>query len=149
MKCLLLALLFAPLFSLAQAIALVDRKLVAPMQVAENVQLQNVQDERFPVYMKDIDSVIGTLESYRKWIQTGRYNQPLQQTTVIGHSSFYTEVGTANPRDRYRIVFSTEQDNYKTSIVLVDKTLNDRQALQSLSSLIDYLRNNLAVVREK
>ena len=149
MKFLLLTLLLAPLFGATQTLALLDRKLMAPMRLTDSVALSEVQSSYFPVYLKDLDSVIFTLESYRKWIDSGRDSLPGPQQKVIGHSSFYTDVYTYGPRDRYRIVFSTANDDYKTSMVLVYKDLSTKQAIQNLTELIDYLRNNLSVVRDK
>ena len=149
MKFLLLTLLLAPLFGATQTLALLDRKLMAPMKLTDSVALSEVQSNYFPVYLKDLDSVIYTLESYRKWIDSGQDSLPGPQQKVIGHSSFYTDIYAYGPRDRYRIVFSTANDDYKTSMVLVYKDLSTKQALQNLTELIDYLRNNLSVVRDK
>lgn len=149
MKLLLLALLLAPLFGSSQTLALLDRKLMSPMKLTDSTALSDVQSSYFPVYLQDLDSVIQTLEAYRKWIDSGKESLPGPQQKVIGHSSFYTDIYPYGPRDRYRIVFSTANDDYKTSMVLVYKDLSTKQAIQNLTELIDYLRNNLSVVREK
>jgi hypothetical protein len=148
MKYLLLTLLLAPLFSYSQTLALLDRKLMSPMKLTDSIPLSEVQSGLFPVYLQDLDSVIQTLEVYRKWIDSGKDSLPGPQQKVIGHSSFYTDIYTYGSRDRYRIVFSTANDEYKTSMVLVYKDLSTKQAIQNLSEFIDYLRNNLAVVRD-
>jgi hypothetical protein len=147
MKTFLLALLFAPLFSFSQTLALLDRKLMAPMKLTDSMALDQVQSGLFPVYLEDLDSVIQVLEDYRKRIDRGHEQDFGQQQKVIGHSSFFTDVYNYGPRDRYRIVFSTGNSDYKTSMVLVYKDLSTRQAIQNLTELIDYLRNNLSVVR--
>jgi hypothetical protein len=147
MKTFLLALLLAPLFSYSQSLALLDRKLMAPMRITDSLALNEVQSGLFPVYLSDLDSVILTLEEYRRSIDMGKAQLPGPQQKVIGHSSFYTDVYNFGPRDRYRIVFSTGNSDYKTSMVLVYKDLSTRQAIQNLTELIDYLRNNLSVVR--
>jgi hypothetical protein len=148
MKSILLLLLLAPLFSYSQTLALVDRKLVAPMQLTDSADLSKVRSDYFPIYLQDLDSVIGTLETYRKWIDQGRQLPRDPREKIIGYSSFYTENYSYGPRDRYRIVFNTGNTDYRTSMVLVHRELSPRQALQNLTELIDYLRNNLAVVRE-
>lgn len=148
MKSFLLALLLAPLFSFSQTLALVDRKLMAPMKLADHTALSEVQSELFPVYLQDLDSVIQALEEYRRWIDSGREASSATGLKVIGRSSFFTDVYTYGPRERYRIVFSTSNSDYKTSMVLVNKELSTKQALNNLTELIDYLRNNLAVVKD-
>lgn len=148
MKTFLLLLLLAPLFSLSQTLALLDRKLMAPMELADSLDLSRVRSDYFPVYLQDLDSVINTLEVYRRWIDQGRqFGAPREK--VIGHSTFFTDTYSYGPRDRYRIVFNTGSTEYRTSMVLVHKDLSPRQAMQNLTELIDYLRNNLAVVRER
>lgn len=149
MKSLLLSLLLAPLFSYSQTLALVDRKLLAPMRLADSVELSKVSSDLFPVYLQDLDSVIQALETYRRWIDQGKDLPDGTRARTIGHSSFLTDTYNYGPRDRYRIVFNTASPDYRTSMVLVHKDLSTRQALQNLTELIDYLRNNLAVVREK
>jgi hypothetical protein len=148
MKSFLLALLLAPLFGHSQTLALVDRNLLAPMLVTDTTDLSKVRSDYFPIYLQDLDSVINTLETYRRWIDQGRQLPDTPRERVIGHSSFYTDNYTYGPRDRYRIVFNTGGREYRTSMVLVHKDLSTRQALQILTELIDYLRNNLSVVRE-
>ena len=149
MKTFLLALLLAPLFTYSQTLALVDRKLMAPMRLSDSTELSKVSSDYFPVYLQDLDSVIQTLETYRRWIDQGKDLPQGSRSQVIGHSSFVTDTYSYGPRDRYRIVFNTASPDYRTSMVLVHKDLSTRQALQHLTELIDYLRNNLAVVREK
>ncbi|HEY1114730.1 MAG TPA: hypothetical protein VGE66_14265, partial [Chitinophagaceae bacterium] len=103
----------------------------------------------FPVYLQDLDPVIQTLEVYRRSIDQGKALPEGARSQVIGHSFFYTDTYDYGPRDRYRIVFNTADNDYRTSMVLVHKDLSPRQAVQNLSELIDYLRNNLAVLRER
>jgi hypothetical protein len=147
MKSFVLALLMAPLFSFSQTLALLDRKLLAPIQLSDSLALSEVQSNYFPVYLQDLDSVVQVLEDYRRWIDQGQ-QFPGPREKVIGHSSFFTDMYTFGPRERYRIVFNTGNSEYRTSMVLVHKDLSTRQALQNLAELIDYLRNNLAVVRD-
>src|SRR5215203_317719 len=123
MKTVLLALLLAPLFSYAQTLALLDRKLMAPMVLSDNTALDQVESGYFPVYLQDLDSVIRTLEDYCRRIDQGRSQDIGPQQKTIGHSSFYTDIYNYGPRDRYRIVFSTSTGDYKTSMVLVYKDL--------------------------
>jgi hypothetical protein len=149
MKTFLLALMLAPLFSFSQTLALIDRKLMAPMELADSTDLSKVRSDYFPVYLQDMDSVINTLEAYRRWIDQGRALPTAPREKVIGHSSFYTDTYNFGPRDRYRIVFNTGSPHYRTSMILVHKDLSPRQAMQNLTELIDYLRNNMAVVRER
>lgn len=148
MKSFLLALVLAPLFSYSQTLALIDRKLMAPMKLADSLSLSEVQDEVFPVYLQDLDSVIQTLEGYRKSIDGDRQSF-VRGEKVLGTSSFFSDIYNYGARSRYRIVISTGNSDYKTSMVLVHKDLTARQAAQNLTELIDYLRNNLAVVRAK
>lgn len=148
MKSFLLLLLLAPLFGSSQTLALIDRKLIAPMQLADSLDLSQVRSDYFPIYLQDLDSVINTLEIYRRWIDQGKQLPNVPRERVIGHSSFFTDNYSFGPRDRYRIVFNTGGREYRTSMVLVHKDLSTRQALQNLTELIDYLRNNLSVVRE-
>lgn len=149
MKSFLLLLLLAPLFGSSQKLALVDRKLMSPMQLADSMELSKVKSDFFPVYLEDLDSMILTLEAYRRWIDQGKEIPEGGRTKVVGHTSFFTDNYSYGPRDRYRIVVNTGDSDYRTSMVLVHKDLSTRQALQNLTELIDYLRNNLAVVREK
>lgn len=149
MKTFLLTLLLAPLFSYSQTLALVDRKLMSPMQLTDSIELSQVRSDVFPVYLQDLDSVIQALEAYRRSIDQGKALPASPRAYAVGHSSFYTDTYNFGPRDRYRIVFNTADSDYRTSMVLVHKDLSPRQAVQNLSELIDYLRNNLAVVRNR
>lgn len=146
MKGVLLAILMLPLFAFSQSIALLDRKLIAPIQLTDSVSLEQIQDGLFPIYVKDIDSVVKTMEAFKSWIDSGKEMKPDSYTIPAGKSNFFAVVYPSSPQEKYNIVLNTEVTEFKTSMTLVSKTFSPKMAIRNLAIFLDYIRNNMTTV---
>ena len=143
MKFFLMFLFFAPFFSNAQKLALIDRNFLRPIDVADTITLEQASKGTLPIYHKDISSVIEVVEKLTDY--AGKINEQESFVIKTGNSECIVTTGKEGKLNTYTIILNTDTGNFKTSILLVDNETNKR-ATQRLSIFLDYLKNNSAAL---
>ena len=149
MKTAVLLLLLVPGWVSAQDIVLVDRNLKRPMSLTRTLTPRQLMGNVFPIYRADLDSVIQVTESLTSFINTGVVHEANMQLLTVGHSQFAVTTRRTGTFNSYIIYLNTRSGNIGTSLELVGREDNNRQALQQLLLFMDYLKNNRNIVAEK
>jgi hypothetical protein len=144
----LFLLLCIPFAMQAQKIALVDREFKSPIIFMDSVAHAETYQDRFPIYINDMDVVLKTTERLARYINTGRQHDAGEQSFTTGKSRFLAQTEKTGHSNRYRIIINTRTGSMGTSLTLVNQDDGQRKAVQKLNIFVDYLKNNLSALAE-
>ena len=145
MKPLLYLLFFTSLNCTAQKLLLLDRHFVEPVTIEDTITTEQVGNGSLPIYFKDLNSVISTMEWLVKHMEAHKLNHEESFDLKMGNSKCIVMTKKKGNSNKYNIVLNTMTNNLKTYIVLVAWEGNKR-AIQRLNIFMDYLKNNSSVM---
>ena len=145
MKPLLYLLFFTSFNCKAQKLLLLDRHFVEPVTMEDTITIEQAGNGRLPIYFKDLNSVISTMEWLVKHMEAHKLNHEESFDFKMGNSKCIVMTEKTGNSNKYNIVLNTMTNNLKTYIVLVAWEGNKR-AIQRLNIFMDYLKNNSSVM---
>ena len=148
MKHLLLFILLVPLAGSAQKFALLDRDFKRPVVITDTLTSVIGSDRRFPVYIKDIDSLILFTEQLARNIYAGKTYEDQTVYSAVGSSWFLAHREKLRSVNKYYITLNTRANNIGSSMELVSNFDGNRAALQKIYIFLDYLRNNRLLIKD-
>jgi hypothetical protein len=127
----------------AQEIILLDRKWKQPVQQVDTLTFALLQNGYFPVYKRDMDTMISILEMIvEKQVQQKKFKYLNPPLTLKG-----TEVvGGLSRRAKNQIFVKTTTGSFSTSMPLLTGDEAPTQKEKKLSQLLDYLKNNRLIL---
>ena len=134
-----------PAFGFGQQAVLLDRNLISPALVTDSVTFDQVSKGLMPFFIKDVDSLLLIINQLKKYINTGKRQEPGVKAVVIGNSRCIARTERKGANDKYYVSVATDIGKVKTSMVVVAGEFN-KTAIRRLSIFEDYLKNNMAAL---
>ncbi len=148
MKALFFLLWLLPAAGAAQTYALLDRDFKRPLIVTDAITTDLMHDRRFPVYTKDIDSLISFTERLQKHMNTGKTYDEATVRYDVGGSWFMAQREKIGKVNKYHITINTRAQDVGASLELVSDTDGSKAAAQKVNIFLDYLRNNRLLIEQ-
>ena len=145
MKPFLCLLFFTSFNCKAQKLMLLDRHFVEPVTIEDTITPEQAGNGTLPIYLKDINSVISTMEWLVKYMTADKLNKEEFFDLKMGNSKCIVRTEKNGHSNKYNIVLNTMTNSLKTYIVLVAWEGNKR-AIQRLNIFMDYLKNNSSIM---
>jgi hypothetical protein len=148
MKIVLLLLMMLPLAGFAQKYVLLDRDFIRPVIVTDEVTAGQMHKRRFPVFTKDIDSLIHFTERLQKQMNTRITYETASGYYPVGGSWFVAHREKTGKINKYNITLNTRVNDIGASLELVSNSNGSKTALQKINIFLDYLRNNRVLIKD-
>lgn len=133
--------LFVTVSSFAQRFVIVDRKLKAPLQYADNITKEQLNNGYFAVEKQVITPLIKKLDSLSARLRNVVVEKYDEDSLVIGSTFLSIKVVKRAFADRLNVSLSTDSGNsFNKSFYIVDATLTNNDNARYLNRLIKYLK---------
>lgn len=118
-----------------------DRKLKAPIQFAENITKEQLNQGYFAVDKQNIEPLITKLDSLSARLRDVKREKYDEDSIVIGSTVLGIKVVKRSFGDRLNVSLNTYTgNNYNKSFYIVDATLTNNDNARYLNRLIKYLK---------
>ncbi len=145
MKTFLLLLFFFPFVSKAQKFALIDRNFYQPINLVDTFTMEQASKGLLSVYYKDIRSIMEGMQWLVNYLNAPKINPEKSFVLKMGNSKCFVKAEKNARINSYNVVFNTEIENIKTSIILAANE-STKRAIQRVTIFMDYLGNNASMV---
>lgn len=148
MKTFLLVLFFSPLVSKGQKFALIDRNFYQPINLVDTFTMEQASKGQLSIYYKDIRSILEGMQWLVNYLNAPKINPVRSFVLKMGNSNCFVTARKNAGINSYHVVFNTEINNIKTSIILAANE-STKRAIQRVTIFMDYLGNNASMVARK
>ncbi len=130
----------------AQEILLIDPKLKEPMQLTYSISFGLLRSGGFPLHKEDLGKTIAGIENLLSELEQPATKPLISGPRTLGKSELILLASGKDATPLLKLYLTTHSGTNSASIELLTKEKSRRSVVKKLYKILDYLKNNAAIL---